>query len=689
MNRYLLEVGVEEFPAKYIKSTQAQMRMGIDKFLKENKYKCSDIKINSTPRRFSILIEGLEPENSSLTEKVKGPAKKIAFKEDQPTKALEGFLRSKKLTFDDITFEEINGEEYVFANIVSQVKSIDQVLQENMPLMIKSISNPKAMRWGGKNLRFLRPIRWILSILDDKVLEFDLEGISVSNVTKGHRTLGSSHIEINSIDEYEQKLKENYVIVSEDERRRIIIRGLNILSKEKGGNFLSDDELLEEVVNINEYPTPFIGTFDNNYLALPKEVIITPMKDHQRYFPIENDNAALLPYFISVRNGNEKGMENVIAGNEKVLVARLEDAKFFYNHDISKKLEDYVVELSNLGFHDGLGSMMEKTNRLVKLVPIVAKALNIYGDTVEIAKRAAYLSKADLVTKSVIEFTELQGVMGRIYAKNSGENNLVCQAIEEQYMPTHSGAQLPTTIGGVILSLSEKLDNICGLHSLGIEVTGSQDPYGQRRAVLGILNILISNKMSLDLSKLIKDTLYVYVESFGETFNYEQVSKSVEKFVKSRLRNKMIDEGFRYDIVDSVLNSEEFDVYVMYEKIRALMELFAREDIEKSITQLVRITNISKNAAGFEIDEALLSEGDRSIYDLNPQLEKVDSYVAVNSFVQSMEEIFKIAEVVDKYLDNTMINVEDEKVKENRLALIKNISKRIESVFDVSLIVRG
>lgn len=689
MNRYLLELGVEEFPAKYIKSTQAQLKFGIEKFLKENKYGFSEISVNSTPRRFAVKIEGVETQSGSTSEKIKGPSKKIAFKDGKPSKALEGFLKSKKITSEDIIFEEINGEEYVFANVESKVKSIEEVLSENIPLVIKSISNPKSMRWGGKNLRFLRPIRWIVSILNDKILPFELEKISVSNITKGHRTLGSSEIEIKTIDEYEDVLRKNYVIVNEEERRKIIVRGLNILSKEKGGKLLSDDDLLDEVVNINEYPTAFVGTFKNEYLSLPKEVIVTPMKDHQRYFPIENDDENLLPYFISVRNGDSKGMENVIAGNEKVLTARLEDAKFFYNQDISKKLEEYVLELDKLGYHEGLGSMLEKTNRLVKLVPLVANSLNVSGESVDVAKRAAYLSKADLVTKSVIEFTELQGVMGRIYAKHSGENNLVAQAIEEQYMPIHAGAKLPTTTAGIILSLAEKVDSISGLHSLGIEVTGSQDPYGQRRAALGILNILIENTMSVDLEKIFKDSLYVYVETLGEMFDYNKVVSNIMNFIKSRLRNKLIDDGYRYDIVDSVILSGDLDPYLIFEKVNAVSELLSMPNIDEKLTKLIRIKNISKNAVTTEIDESLLAENDKDVFNLSPNLAKIDKFVNTYAYSQALEELLNIVDVVDNYLDNTMINVEDERVRNNRLSLIKNVSLRNESIFDVSQIVRN
>lgn len=689
MNRYLLEIGVEEFPAKYIKSTQNQIRNGIDKFLKENKYSYASMSINSTPRRFAVLIDGISSQAESSVEKVKGPSKKIAYKDGEPSKALLGFLKSKGLKLEDITFEEVNGEEYVFANIVGKTKDIKEVLKEGIPAMIKAISNPKAMRWGGKNLRFLRPIRWLVSLLDDEILEFDLEGISVSNKTKGHRTLSSGLVEITKIDEYEEKLEENFVIVSEEKRRNIITRGINILSKEKGGNYLQDEDLLEEIIYINEYPTPFIGNFGNEYLALPKEVIITPMKDHQRYFPIEDDNGNLLPYFISVRNGDDKGIDNVSKGNEKVLRARLEDAKFFYNQDISVNFEDYVEKLNKLGFHDGLGNMYDKTLRLEKLVATIGEKLNASQESIDIAVRAAHLSKADLITKSVIEFTELQGIMGRIFALKSGENKLVASAIEEQYMPVQAGARLPETTAGVILSLAEKIDNIAGLHSLGIKVTGSQDQYGQRRAVLGIINILIENRMSLDLADAIREALYLYVEGFGETFNYEEVIGDLIAFIKSRYRNKMIEEGYRHDLIDAVLSQEVLDIFIINEKLLSLARLLDNKGFDDLITKFVRVYNISKKAESLEVREDILKDGDVEIYGLNVDLDEVDKLSNSCKFDEALAKLVDLIPTVDRYLDNTMINVEDEDLKNNRLVLVKNISIRIESIFNPSLIVRS
>lgn len=689
MNRYLLEVGVEEFPAKYIKQTQLQFNNGIKKLLDENNYTFDEIIINSTPRRFAILVEGIDLLKKNMEEKIKGPSKKIAYDENgNPSKALQGFMKSKKLELEDLTIESLNGEEYIYATIKKETKSLEDVLKEGIPNIIKNISNPRQMRWGGKNLRFLRPIRWIVSLLDDEILKFELEGISVSNITKGHRTLGNSHIEINSINEYESKLEENFVIVSEAKRRKMILRGINRLAKEKGGSFNEDEKLLEEVIHINEYPTAFIGGFDSKYLSLPKEVIITPMKDHQRYFPVESGDK-LLPYFISVRNGDEKGIENVAQGNEKVLVARLEDAKFFYEKDINKNLEEYVKELENVGFHDGLGNMLDKTNRLQKLVQIIGENMMCGQEAISISSRAAYLSKADLVTSTVVEFTELQGVMGRIFAEKSEESPLVAKAIEEQYMPVKAGGELPKTTSGRILSIADKLDTIVGLHSKGIEVTGSQDPYGQRRSVIGIINILTKFKINLNLRKMIKEALYSYVDMFGETFDFNETKSKVEEFIRNRFRNLLVDEGYRYDIVDSIIEQKDLNIYDMYQKLKLLVNRFETiESINDDLTKYLRVVNLASKANSDEISEEYLKEEDRQIYSEISKLEEIDQDIDDERYESVLDKLDDIVEKMNTYLDNTHIMTDYENVKNTRLAIIKAVEKRIKEIFDPTKIVR-
>lgn len=690
MSNYLLEIGVEEFPAKHINPTKKQFKTGFEKILQENNFIVENIKLSSTPRRFTIYLEGIEANVDNLEETVKGPAKKIAFDQDgNPSKALQGFMNSKGISLEDISYQDVNGEDYVYATIKKETKNIGDLLVDEVPKIIRNISNPRQMKWGGKNLRFLRPIRWIVSLLDDKILEFDLEGIKVSNISKGHRTLGSKEIVIDKIENYERLLEENFVIASEEKRRKIIIRGINRLAKEIGGHFIEDEDLLEEIVYINEYPTPFIGEFDKEYLSLPKELIITPMKDHQRYFPIADDNDKLLPYFIGVRNGDGKSIDVVAEGNRKVLVARLEDAKFFYENDNKKSLEEYVEKLDNVGFYEGLGSMLDKTKRLEKFVETIGEDIETGNDVISISKRAAYLSKADLVTQTVIEFTELQGIMGRIFALNSGENNLVATAIEEQYMPTKSGGELPSTIAGRVLSIADKLDTIAGLYSQGIEVTGSQDLYGQRRAVLGVLNILVDNKINMNLRKMIKEALYNYVDMFGENFDFNEVNSKIEAFVRVRFKNLMNDHGYRYDIIDSVIDQKDLNIRNMYHKVKRLDNLMKdNPDFEGDISKYVRIVNISDKAENSEINEEYLLEEDKAIYSNLSMLDDIEVLINEAKVESAVESLRPLVASMDEYLDNTHVNVEDENVRNNRLAMVKKLADAILIIFDPRKIVR-
>lgn len=542
------------------------------------------------------------------------------------------------------------------------------------------------MRWGGKSIRWARPIRYFVSILDDKILEFDAEGITVSNVTRGHRTLGEDKIVIDSIDNYEKLLRDNYVILSYKDRRDTIIRGLNKINMEKGGEYMHDEDLLDEVINIVEYPTVLAGDIDTKYLELPKEVIITPMKDHQRYFPVLDENENLLPYFLLVRNGDDNHGENVVLGNKKVLVARLEDAKFFYEIDTAKDLEEYVEELRNLTFFEGLGSMYQKTQRLVDLSAKYQQELNLGEDIKEDLKRAAYLSKADLVTKMVIEFTELQGTMGKIYALNSKENERVANAIEEQYMPTSAGGDLPKTITGIVLSIADKIDSIVGLYAIGKYVTGSQDPFGLRRQALGLINIILENNIDVDLKDLINDSLIVYTEENELPFDYDQTMAKTIEFIKDRLKNMLIDDEFRYDIVNSVINSEQANILRIYQRVKATSEFV--EENEDALSYFNRINNLAKENNLTEIDSNLLeNELENKFYEQITSIEN-RAFQSSEDYKQELKNVADTAIVGNDYLDNTMINVEDEAVKNNRLAMLNNLSQRIKKVFDINQIVK-
>jgi len=687
MSRYLLEIGVEEIPSDYIQTTKNQLKEKFQKLVDENKLTVDEIRVESTPRRFAVFLENINASNSDSLISVKGPSAAIAYDENgNPNKPLLGFLKGQGAEVSDVVIKDYNGSDYVYIEKKEESKSVDQVLKKNVYDLVKSINFKRSMRWGGKSIRWARPIRYFVSILDDKILEFDAEGITVSNVTRGHRTLGEDKIVIDSIDNYEKLLRDNYVILSYKDRRDTIIRGLNKINMEKGGEYMHDEDLLDEVINIVEYPTVLAGDIDTKYLELPKEVIITPMKDHQRYFPVLDENENLLPYFLLVRNGDDNHGENVVLGNKKVLVARLEDAKFFYEIDTAKDLEEYVEELRNLTFFEGLGSMYQKTQRLVDLSAKYQQELNLGEDIKEDLKRAAYLSKADLVTKMVIEFTELQGTMGKIYALNSKENERVANAIEEQYMPTSAGGDLPKTITGIVLSIADKIDSIVGLYAIGKYVTGSQDPFGLRRQALGLINIILENNIDVDLKDLINDSLIVYTEENELPFDYDQTMAKTIEFIKDRLKNMLIDDEFRYDIVNSVINSEQSNILRIYQRVKATSEFV--EENEDALSYFNRINNLAKENNLTEIDSNLLeNELENKFYEQITSIEN-RAFQSSEDYKQELKNVADTAIVGNDYLDNTMINVEDEAVKNNRLAMLNNLSQRIKKVFDINQIVK-
>lgn len=687
MHNYLLEIGVEEIPSDYVKNTKIQLRDKFKNLLEENKLSYDEIEIESTPRRFMVLLNNVVENDQAETITVRGPSVKIAFDDDKnPTKALEGFLKGQKASLDDVIIKEQKGEDYIFVEKKEESKSLEEVLRENVYEIVKSISFPRSMRWGGKSIRWARPIRWFVSLLDDKILDFDAEGIAVGNITKGHRSLGSDKIVIEKISDYEEKLKENYVILRGKDRRDIILKGLNSLANQVGGQYMKDEKLLDEVVNIVEYPTALVGEIDNEYLQLPREVITTPMKDHQRYFPILDDKEKLLPYFCLVRNGDDYESQNVIEGNKKVLVARLEDAKFFYNIDTEKKLEDYVSDLENLVFFEGLGNMDQKRQRLVELCQRYQEELNLADDIRQDAIRAAHLAKADLVTKMVVEFTELQGTMGYIYALNSGENQRVATAIKEQYLPKNQNSETPKSMVGILLSIADKMDSIVGLYAIENYVTGSRDPFGLRRAALGIINIILENSIDVDLKKLISEALLVYTEKNALAFDYDKTVEECLSFIKDRLKNKLLDDGYRYDIVNSVINTDFTNILKMREKVKAISEFI--EENDDSLSYLIRVNNLAKDTEAKEIREDLLeTDLERDFYKKVINLEEVGLANSAG-YKKELENIQATSSIGNDYLDNTMINVEDDEVKNNRLAMLNSLKERMEKIFDIAEIVR-
>lgn len=686
---YLLEIGVEELPARFVGDALEQLQTNTSNFLKEERINYNSMKVYSTPRRLTLIVEGLEDKQEDLRETVKGPAKKIAFDSDgNPTKALLGFMRGQNIDIASIYVEEHNGVEYVYADVVKEGKEIEEILKGSIPNIIKSINFPKSMRWGGKNIRFARPIRWLVSLLDDKIVSFDLEGIEASNITKGHRFLGSNRIELNNVDEYVEALRKNFVIVDQEERKDIIKYGSERLAKEKGGNLQQDENLLDEVTNIVEYPTPMIGRIKEEYLSLPADVVITPMKEHLRFFPVLDDKKRLLPYFITVRNGNDDFIETVIKGNEKVLGARLEDARFFYMDDVKRPLESYVEDLQRIVFQEKLGTLYDKTKRVQNLGIKIGEYLEVGEETERNIERAGYLSKADLVTKMVSEFTELQGKMGMEYAKCSEENEIVSLAIFEQYLPRFAGDELPTTTAGSVLSIADKMDTISGLFAIGIHPTGSQDPFGLRRQALGIINIILDKKLNLSINELVETALYFYVEVNGLAFDYNKVKDEIIEFFSGRIRNMFMDMGIRYDIVEAVISTNTDDIYDMKIRANKLNEWLKKEGLSEILSAFNRVANLAEKAISDEVQRDLLTEDEIELYEsFNNVEEKINSSIYKKEYDKALDQLVVLKEPIDKFFDKVMVMVDDEKIRNNRLGLLKKIYDAMLQICDLSKIV--
>lgn len=690
-NKYLLEIGTEELPARLIDGALEQFKTNTEEMLKDERISYENIEVYATPRRLVLIVEGLADKQDTLEEIVKGPAKRIAYDDKgNPSKALQGFMKGQGVELEQIEIKEHNNEEYIYANVVKEGYKTEEILIKNMVGIIKSIAFPKSMKWGGKNLRFARPIRWLVSILNNKLVPLNLEGIEASNITKGHRFLGSDHIEINSVDEYFDLLKENYVLVDQKERKEIIKYGSERLAKEKGGNILAEEELLNEVTYIVEYPTPLIGRIKEEYLELPIDVVITPMKEQLRYFPVVDDNNRLLPYFITVRNGNEEYIDTVIKGNEKVLAARLEDAKFFYKEDIEKPLEDYVEELNYIIFQEKLGTLYEKTIRVQKLSEKVGNFLEVGEETQKNIERAAYLSKADLVTKMVTEFTELQGNMGMEYAKKSGENEIVSTAIYEQYLPKTATDILPTTTAGAVLSIADKLDSIVGYFAVGIQPTASQDPYGIRRQALGVINIILDKRLNLSLENIIDFSLYIYVEKNSLVFDYKQVKFEIMEFFKGRIKNMLIDKGIRYDIVDAVISTGIDDIYDLNVKADKLNKYLIKEGLTDVLFTFNRVANLAEKSSLNDVDPDLfVEEEEKVLYEAFYNIEEeVLNWLNKKEYDKALEQFIVLKEPVDDFFDNVMVMVDDEDIKENRLNLLGKIFETMLMICDLSKLVK-
>lgn len=685
MNNYLLyEIGVEEMPARFVESTLIQLKKNLTKDLNERRIKFDEINTYATPRRLVLVVKGLSDKQTNLEEELRGPSKKIALAEDGSfTKAALGFMRGKGLDEKDVYFKDIKGTEYIFATVKEEGLKTSEVLLEVLPEIVKNVVFPKSMRWGGKNMRFVRPIRWLVALMNDTVIPVDLEGIVASNITVGHRFLGSKDIKVDSLEDYLTKLEENYVILDQDIRKKMILDQINEVANSVGGKVDMDEELLEEVTYIVEYPTAFYGEFDKEYLDLPKEVVKTPMKAHQRYFPVIDKDGELLPYFIAVRNGNSYKIENVKRGNEKVLEARLADALFFFKEDTLHDLEYFREKLSSVVFQEKLGTLLDKSERLFNISKKLEDSYDVDNKKIE---RAAYLCKADLVTNMVFEFDELQGYMGMEYSKIKGEDNIVSKAIFEHYLPRFNGDIVPSTMEGSMLSIIDKMDTIAGFFAIGITPTGSADPFALRRQCLGILTILLKNNIELDVSSLASIVLdeYSHIE-----FDKEKVIEAIVEFFNERTKNMFKDMGIRYDVIDAVLSQKEKNILDLYTRAEAINNWIDRDSLTDMLVAFNRVSTLAEKSESKVIEKSLFEDdSEAKLYEEFLVVDKeISELISQKEYTKSLDKFATLKGSIDKFFDSVMVMDNNEKIKNNRLALLDNIYSSMLQICDLSKIV--
>ena len=683
MANFLLEIGLEEMPAHLVTPAIDQLVERAADFMKENRLQYGDIKPFSTPRRLAILISDVADKADDLTKEIKGPAKKAAFdKEGNYSKAAQGFARGQGMTTDDITFKEFKGNEYIFVTKFEAGQPATEVLA-GFKEVITSMTFTTTMKWARHTFEYVRPIRWIVALLDNTVVPFNILDVVSGRETRGHRFLGQT-IEIENATDYENDLEKVYVQADADKRKANIVSQIDALAAENKWQIEKDADLLEEVNNIVEYPTAFVGRFDAEYLELPDEVLITSMREHQRFFHVIDESGSLLPYFVSVRNGNNEHLDNVIAGNEKVLVARLEDAKFFYHEDQKNDIDFYNNKLQVVSFHAKLGSVASHTTRVQALAAIIGHNISLTDDQQQQLARAAEIYKFDLMTGMVGEFDELQGVMGEKYALLFGEDPAVAQAVREHYMPISADGDLPESVLGKVLALADKLDSLLSFFAGGMMPSGSNDPYALRRAASGVVNILHANDWHLPVSDLLSALVDGILADDGYmglpedvAHNLQAVINDVLAFLTDRVVKALQTEKVRYDVINAVTTGKLTDTTQMFTSANALLahseDQMFREGVE-SLTRVMRLT--SKNPTDAAVDMALFeNEAEKQLYDV------IGSF-ADKAFTtdELLAALLSLQPTIAAYFDQTMVMVDDEAVKQNRLATLQLVSDQAEKV---------
>ncbi|EOH86904.1 glycine-tRNA ligase, beta subunit [Enterococcus asini ATCC 700915] len=671
----LLEIGLEEMPAHVVTPSMKQLETKITAFLDDNRLSFSSIKAYSTPRRLAVLVSEIVDKQEDIQEEVKGPSKKIALdQEGNWSKAAQGFVRGQGVTTDDITFKELKGEEYVYVTKYIPGKPAEEVLTD-LTQVITSLTFPVTMHWNQYDFEYIRPIHWIVALLDEEIIPLQILDVKSGRASRGHRFLGND-LTFATAKEYEEKLATEFVIADPMKRQEMITEQIAEIAAKENFVVNLDVDLLEEVNNLVEYPTAFVGNFADKYLAVPEEVLVTSMKEHQRYFDVRNQEGLLLPHFISVRNGNNVKLENVAKGNEKVLTARLEDAEFFYNEDKKLTIDELVEKLKNVTFHEKIGSMYEKMQRVGVSAQIIGETVGLTNEELEDLKRASEIYKFDLVTNMVGEFPELQGIMGEKYTLLQGEKPAVAQAIREHYLPISSEGELPESNIGAVLAIADKMDSLQTFFAAGMLPSGSNDPYALRRQTYGIVRIIEAKSWYFPLIKL-QQAIGKKINSDEARFGIQLASgqKEVADFFKARLRQRLHSEDTRHDVIDAVVNSEQEDVTKLFKAANILNRHLQDDNFKTSVEALTRAINLAKKneANSGHVDPNLFeNESEQALFDAVADLEQKFPR-------QTMEENYQglmdLRPVIEAYFDATMVMVDDERIRRNRLNQLQIIAK--------------
>ena len=675
----LFEIGAEEIPAGFMPNILGQLKQLAETKLNDAHLPFESIATYGTPRRLALIVKGLADTSAEISERHKGPSASIAYDADgNATKAAIGFARGKGLDVADLVVED----GYIYAETKTAGVPAKDIVTDMLPQLITGLNFPKSMHWGNLDAKFVRPVRWLVALLDEEVIPVEFATVKSGNVTRGHRFLGADEITIKNAASYVDTLKENFVMVDQDARRELISKQLHDIAASKNASIVWDDDLLEEINYLVEWPTALCGGFEESYLALPDAAIITPMKDHQRYFPLVDQDGKLLPMFLTVRNGSDHSIEVVQAGNERVLRARLDDAKFFFNEDRKKPLIDRQDGLTKIVFQEGLGNLADKTERLLKLGRVFGEECGLHEDAAVVLERATELAKTDLTTGMVTEFTELQGVMGKEYALLDGESEEVAEAIFEQYLPRFAGDVLPQTEAGKVLSIIDKVDNIVATFSRGLIPTGSQDPYALRRQTIGILNILLGSEWNISLRPIFKasmELLNVPAEKQDELLG------QVEEFFTLRLKNIFLDREVPHHVIDLLLSNNELSVADAEGLVNALLANRIDENVEL-VQAYTRMYNLVKDVEYTGVNSDLLKEdAEKALFEAASKASEASLAAwEANDYTAVVAVPATLVPAINKFFEDVMVMDKDETIKANRLQLVRLAYSVMAIIGDIS-----